>query len=362
MKIKHKVGQLFMIGFQGPRLSPEIIQLIKEYNVGGVILFRRNVQDPSQLYDLCQELQSLSNTHPLLIAVDHEGGRVCRLPLPFTQFPTSLSLGNLRSYSLTYAMAEVMAKELKAVGINMNMAPVLDVNTNPKNPVIGDRSFGENSTVVSSLGLAIIVGLQDQGVIPCGKHFPGHGDTSLDSHERLPTVHHSLKRLQEIDLKPFSHAISNRLRAIMTAHVLYPALDPKYPATLSKKISHTLLRHTMGFEGLVVSDDLEMGAITHQWGMGQASVRAISAGVDLLLICHDHKRQVDGMEAVIQAVQSGKIPQSRLEASLNRVIQLKSDFLRKEEGATKKQAGKTVGCLQHQQISERINREVGSLP
>jgi len=358
VKSQAKVGQLFMIGFEGTRLSKKTIQLIKEYKIGGVILFRRNVEDPSQLFDLCKQIQSLSKDHPLLIAVDHEGGRVCRLPPPFTQFPPSLALGRRKSYSLTYSMAEVMGNELKAVGINMNMAPVLDVNTNPKNPVIGDRSFGESPTRVASLGLAVIVGLQDQGIIACGKHFPGHGDTSLDSHLKLPAVHHSFERLQEVDLKPFVHAISNRLSAMMTAHVLYPALDSKYPATLSKKITHTLLRHTLGFEGVVVSDDMEMGAISHHWERGKASVRAILAGVDLLLICHESKRQIEGMESVIRAVESGKIPKTRLEASVKRILNLKTSFLKKEKGWTRKQAIQTVGCSQHQHISERITTQV----
>jgi beta-N-acetylhexosaminidase len=358
MNAQEKIGQMFMIGFDGTHLPQETKKLIKDYKIGGVILFRRNVQDPSQLFDLCKEIQSLSKGHPPFIAVDHEGGRVCRLPPPFTQFPNSLALGRRKSYSLTYSMAEVMAKELKAVGINMNMAPVLDVNTNPLNPVIGDRSFGDSPTRVSSLGLAVVGGLQDHGMIACGKHFPGHGDTSMDSHEKLPTVNHSIERLQEVDLKPFVHAISNGLSSVMTAHVLYPSLDAKYPATLSKKITHTLLRQSLGFEGVVVSDDMEMGAISHHWEMGKASVKAILAGVDLLLICHESKRQIEGMESVFRAVDSGKIPQHRLEASLKRILLLKDRFLKKEKGWTKKQAIQTVGCSQHRHISERINTQV----
>jgi beta-N-acetylhexosaminidase len=347
-----------MIGFDGTRLPTETIRLIKEYKIGGVILFRRNVDNPSQIFELCQKLQRLSTSYPLLIAVDHEGGRVCRLPPPFTQFPSSLALGRCRSFSLTYAMAEVMAKELKAVGINMNLAPVLDVNTHPQNPVIGDRSFGNSPTLVSTLGLAVIAGLQDLGVIACGKHFPGHGDTVLDSHQRLPVVSRGLRRLQEIELKPFSHAIANRLASVMTAHVLYPALDPKYPATLSKRVIQALLRTKMGYEGLVLSDDLEMGAITDQWDVSNASVRALLAGVDLLLICHDIKHQRNAIEAVKRAVVSGKVSEKRLNTSIQRILRLKERFLMAREGGSSKEAERVVGCAEHREVAERVKREV----
>ena len=326
---------------------------------GGVILFRRNISEPAQLSDLCRQLQSLSKPDPLLIAVDHEGGRVCRLPIPFTQFPTAMDLGLCQSFSLTYSMAKVMAQELKAVGINMNLAPVLDVHTNPQNPVIGDRSFGRNPIRVGSLGLAIIAGLQDHGIIACGKHFPGHGGTSQDSHKKLPTIQDRLESLENIEFKPFQHAIANRVSSIMAAHVLYPALDPQYPATLSKKIIDILLRKTMGFGGVVVSDDLEMGAITNHWKIGPATVKSLLAGVDLFIIGHDASRQIEAMDAVHQAVDSGEISTKRLETSLARVYHLKNSFLKKKEEPTGKKILQTVGSLNHRQISEQIYRKVG---
>lgn len=347
-----------MIGFDGTTPSRETIELIKNYNVGGIILFRRNISDPSQLSDLCRKLQSLSKSTPLLIAIDHEGGRVCRLPPPFTQFPTAMDLGQCQSFSLTYSMAKVMAQELRAVGINMNLAPVLDVHTNPENPVIGDRSFGNNPMRVGSLGLAIIAGLQDHGVIACGKHFPGHGGTSQDSHKKLPTIQDSLKNLENIEFKPFQHAIANRVSTIMTAHVLYPSLDPRYPATLSKKIIDALLRKTMGFEGVVVSDDLEMGAITDHWDIGPATVKSLLAGVDLFIIGHDAQQQIEAMDAIHQAVASGKISKKRLEVSLNRLFQLKNSFLKKKEEPKGKALLDAVGCLNHKEIAERIYRKV----
>jgi beta-N-acetylhexosaminidase len=206
--------------------------------------------------------------------------------------------------------------------------------------------------------LAVIAGLQDLGVIACGKHFPGHGDTALDSHQRLPVVSRGLRRLQEIELKPFSHAIANRLASVMTAHVLYPALDPKYPATLSKRVIQALLRTKMGYEGLVLSDDLEMGAITDQWDVSNASVRALLAGVDLLLICHDIKHQRNAIEAVKRAVVSGKVSEKRLNTSIQRILRLKERFLMAREGGSSKEAERIVGCAEHREVAERVKREV----
>ena len=241
MTLEEKIGQLLVCGFDGLKPSDEIKGLIKDYNIGGVILFSRNIKDPAQTARLCNSLQEISKT-PLFICVDQEGGKVSRLPKPFTQFAGNAAIGKSNSVKLAYAFGEITAKELKAVGINANFAPVLDVNTNPDNPIINERAFSNNPNSVSRFGLAVIAGLQDNGVIACCKHFPGHGDTSLDSHYQMPVVEHSIERLNEIELLPFKHAAENDVAAIMTAHVLYKGLDEKYPATLSKKIIHDLLR------------------------------------------------------------------------------------------------------------------------
>ena len=253
-----------MVGIEGQSPSKATTSLIQKNYFGGVILFSRNLHDPLQCAGLIKSLKAASKETPLFIGIDEEGGRVSRLPRlsgvvpPFTSFPAARTLGKCNDVPLTYNCAEAMAEELFAVGINMNFAPVLDVDTNPKNPIIGDRSFGKTPLVVEEHGLAMMSGLQDNRVISCGKHFPGHGDTAHDSHTTLPVVDLSLSQLMNRELKPFIHLVQNRLATVMTAHVLYPKVDPDYPATLSKKILSSILRQAIGFSGMVVSDDLEM--------------------------------------------------------------------------------------------------------
>lgn len=357
MKLASKIGQLLMVGFQGTTPSKEIQDLIKRHHIGGVILFSRNIKDPVQCEKLTGALQKLSTDAPLLIAVDQEGGRVSRLAPPFTQFPAARALGQADSVTLTYRCAEAMAKELVAVGINMNFAPVLDVDTNPKNPIIGDRSFGSNPTLVSKHGLAMIVGMHDQKIIACGKHFPGHGDTAADSHETLPVVNHPISRLADLEFKPFIHAVENRLSCIMTAHVRYAQLDEKFPASLSKKLISQLLRKTIQFEGVVVTDDLEMKGITDGFTVPEAAVKAVQAGSDLVLVCHSPEQQTAALEAMIHAVENGTISEARLNDSLNRLLRLKESFLLPRRSPHPKQINQVVGCEAHVALVEEIEKK-----
>jgi beta-N-acetylhexosaminidase len=255
-----------------------------------------------------------------------------------------------------------MAKELAAVGINVNFAPVLDVNTNPKNPIIGDRSFGSSPTLVSKHGLAMIAALHDQKIIACGKHFPGHGDTSADSHKTLPRVDHALHRMADLELKPFIHAVENRLHAIMTAHVLYTKLDEKYPASLSKKIITQLLRKTIQFEGIVVTDDLEMKGITDGFTIPEAAVKAIQAGSDLILVCHSLDQQMAVLEALIHAVEKGTISQERLNESLNRILSVKEQFLLPHRTPQPKKVKQVIGCDLHRSLVEEIEKRSEVIP
>ncbi len=225
MTPREKIGQLFMVGFLGTSVTPDLASFIKEYKPGGVILFSRNLESVEQIVDLTNDLQACSPHSPLLISIDQEGGRVSRLPNGFTIFPSCDLLGRCNSTELAYAAAATIAKELRAVGVNMNMAPVLDVNSNPDNPVIGDRAFGTTPDVVCELGLATAAGLQDNKVVACGKHFPGHGDTSVDSHKELPVVEASRERLEAVEFPPFRRAVEQGVVSMMTAHVLYRALD-----------------------------------------------------------------------------------------------------------------------------------------
>ena len=352
MTLEEKIGQLLIFGFDGLKPSDEIKGLIKDYNIGGVILFSRNIKDPAQTARLCNSLQEISKT-PLFICVDQEGGKVSRLPKPFTQFAGNAAIGKSNSVKLAYAFGEITAKELKAVGINANFAPVLDVNTNPDNPIINERAFSNNPNSVSRFGLAVIAGLQDNGVIACCKHFPGHGDTSLDSHHQMPVVEHSIERLNEIELLPFKHAAENDVAAIMTAHVLYKGLDEKYPATLSKKIIHDLLRKEMGFKGLVITDDLEMKAISDNYAIGEAAIGALSAGADIILVCKDHERQKEVRDAVLRAVKDNIITEKRIDESIERIMAVKKHFL-KETKADLKNINDIVGIGKHLNTAKQI--------
>jgi beta-N-acetylhexosaminidase len=352
--LREKIGQLFMLGFSGTSVAPELASFLSNFMPGGLILFARNLEHVDQIARLTNDLQQISPASPLLIAIDQEGGRVSRLPAGFTIFPPCGVIGDCGSAELAYAVASATAVELRAVGINMNMAPVLDVNTNLGNPIIGDRSFSADPTRVCELGLATMAGLQDHKVVACGKHFPGHGDTVADSHKELPVVTASVERLLDRELRPFQHAIENGLTAIMTAHVLYPALDERVPATLSPRILTDLLRDRLRFHGLIITDDLEMQAITDHHGIGEAAILAFQAGADLLLICQDRDRQAAAMEAVHNAVQGGTIPLARVEASLRRITQTQERFLLPYCPADPKAAHGVVGSPAHRALLETI--------
>lgn len=320
-----------MIGFHGTTLTDELKGMVLDYRVGGVILFSRNIESPSQLKDLCNSLQKLSiKSHkiPLLIAIDQEGGRVFRLKPPFRQYPSYGELGWAGSEDAVRSNALLMADELIEIGVNMNMAPVLDVNTNPKNPIIGDRSFSSNPEVVARLGACVIKAFHEKGIIAVGKHFPGHGDTFSDSHLELPVINHEVERLEDIEFKPFVNTFKTGLRAIMTAHVLYPALDPDYPATMSERIITDILRKKLGFNGVVITDDLEMKAIENNYHPEISAIQSVKAGVDMLLICHSRDKQIELFNSILKAVESGEIKEDRIEESLYRIARLKKDFIK----------------------------------
>ena len=352
--LREKIGQLVMMGFSGMEVSPEISSWIQEYQPGGVILFSRNLQSPTQVASLTDTLQSLSPSSPLLMAIDQEGGRVSRLPQGFTIFPPAATVSSCQSLKLAYDAAAVTAKELRAVGVNMNMAPVLDVNTNPTNPIIGNRAFGESPAQVGEYGVATMSGLQDQGVVACGKHFPGHGETTADSHLELPVVTLGKERIEDIEIPPFRQAIQSGLASIMTAHVHYPALDQEFPATLSYPILTDLLRNTLGFDGMVLTDDMEMQAILDHSSVGAASVRALQAGADILLICHQQDRQSEAIHAVEEAINSGQLSMERLDQSVHRVERLKAQYLSSPQSRSSGHIQEVVGCAAHQQVLDTI--------
>ncbi len=356
MTQREKIGQLFMVGFTGMSVTPDLAEFLKEYKPGGMILFARNLESIGQIVELTNDLQRCSPKSPLLISIDQEGGRVSRLPKGFTIFPPCEVLGRCNSSELAYAAAATIAKELLAVGINMNMAPVLDVNSNPDNPVIGDRAFGSTPEIVGELAVLTAAGLQDNQVVACGKHFPGHGDTMTDSHKELPVVDASRERLEAVELPPFRRAVASGVATMMTAHVLYKSLDPRLPATLSPLIITNLLREELRYDGVVLTDDLEMRAIVDHYGVGDASVRALHAGCDVLLICKDREREVAAFEAVEKAVASGAISTERLDQSVGRIQRLKQRFLIPHRPANISQAMLVAGCRTHQALLQNVRQ------
>ncbi|MBX3335108.1 MAG: beta-N-acetylhexosaminidase [Nitrospira sp.] len=352
---RDQIGQLFMIGFDGTTVSPDLASFITEYKPGGIILFARNLESAAQIVDLTNELQRCSPHVPLLISIDQEGGRVSRLPKEFTIFPPCEVLGYCHSSELAYAAAATTAKELKSVGINMNMSPVLDVNSNPLNPIIGDRAFGSDPRIVSELGLATAGGLQDNGVVACGKHFPGHGDTTSDSHKELPIVTADRARLEHIEFPPFRQAVANGVASLMSAHVVYRALDETRPATLSPAIIGRFLREELYFDGVVLTDDLEMHAIIDHYGIGDAAVQAIQAGCDMPLICKDRNGIVAAYYAVEKAATGGDLSAGRLAQSFARIHRLKERFLHSYRPVTISDAKLVVGCRSHKALLRSIH-------
>lgn len=356
MTSREKIGQLFMVGFMGTTVTSDLASFIKEYKPGGVILFSRNLESVEQIVELTNDLQRCSPQSPLLISIDQEGGRVSRLPKGFTIFPPCELIGRCNSGELAYAVAATTAKELRAVGINMNMAPVLDVNSNPDNPVIGDRAFGSVSDVVSEMALVTAAGLQDNKVVACGKHFPGHGDTNADSHKELPVVEASRERLETVEFPPFRRAAAAGIETMMTAHVLYKALDDSLPATLSPDIITHLLREQMQYDGVVLTDDLEMHAIVDHYGPGDAAVRAFLAGCDVLLICKDRDREIAAFESVEKAVASGTIATKRLDQSVTRIQGVKQRYVWPYRPVVISEAKLIAGCRTHQALLHSLRQ------
>lgn len=326
-----KAGQRVMIGFEGHAASDDLKRLLRDYGAGGVVLFARNVDAPEQVADLVREMQSVARDAghdlPLLVAVDQEGGRVARLRSPWTTWPALRAVGRAGSEELARRMGEALAAELVACGIRCDFAPVVDVDTNPRNPVIGDRSLGEDPDLVGRLGAAMVKGLQAGGVIASAKHFPGHGDTDVDSHLALPAVDHSRSRLEDVELRPFRACIEAGVASIMTAHVVVRELDARLPATLSAEVIARLLREGMGYDGVVFSDDMEMRAVADRWPARSAAVLAARAGCDAVLFCKDPHAQVDAIEGLVEAAERDEIPWKEMDSACLRLRHLKERFL-----------------------------------
>lgn len=329
LTLEQKVGQLLMFGFDALTLNNHAIEMIQKYHIGNVILFTRNVKTPEQVFLLNQQLQKLalaSNGVPLFIGIDQEGGMVSRIHQATTSFPGAMTTSANGSLDDCYHLGYLTGQELKAMGVNMNFAPILDVNSNPKNPIIGVRSFSDDKETVSAYAIASMKGLQEH-VIATGKHFPGHGDTSQDSHLTLPRIDKTREALDEVEFVPFKNAIKAGIKAIMSTHIDFPAMTENgLPATLSKRVLTGLLREEFGFEGLIISDGMQMKAIQDNYGTVEATLMAIEVGIDIACICHSYDLQKEAAIRLRNAVKNNILDETILNDRVHRILKAKSEL------------------------------------
>jgi beta-N-acetylhexosaminidase len=323
MTLEQMAGQLIWGGWGGQGGEPTQYDaharfLVEDLQASGIVLMSRNLETPEQVAELTHTLRERAG-RPLLISIDQEGGRICRMPLPGFTFPGSRALGAIDDVRVTREVSRAIGEQLLALGVNVDFSPTLDVNNNPRNPIIGVRAFAEDAETVTRHGVAAIEGFREAGVMPVVKHFPGHGDTSGDSHLELPCLPVSRQRLEEVELVPFRAAIAAGAPAVMTTHILFPALDPKLPSTLSPRILNGLLRTELGFDGVVVTDCLEMKGVADHWSVEETAVLAIEAGADALLVCHTQETQARMHSALCDAVRTGRLTEERLAQSVARI-------------------------------------------
>ena len=355
MTVEEKVGQLLIGGFEGTEIGDQATRLVQEYQVGGLILYGRNIAGAGQLVTLTNGLKALNGDGiPLFLSIDQEGGGVDRMPPEVRRTPGAYCVGQTGSVPAAQSYGDVLAAECAAFGLNLDFAPVLDVWSNRGNTVIGQRAFSADARTVAGLGPAAARRMMDQGIIPAVKHFPGHGDTAVDSHVGLPVVDKSPEELEETELIPFRAAIQSagtdgQVPAVMVAHILLTQLDPERPASLSPAVVTGLLREELGFAGAVLTDDLTMGAVTQSYGLGEAAVLAVEAGCDILLVCHGQDSVPAVRTALLEAVASGRITAERLDESVYRILRLKTEY-----------------ALTNEPVSppdlEALNAQIGAVP
>jgi len=318
------VGERLVIGLPGPRLGPDDVALFRETRAGGLILYRRNFESPAQLRALLGELEAALGRR-LLVATDHEGGRIVMLGQGTTIFPDNLAVGTVGVAEHAFRQGEIEGRELRRLGVDLNLAPVLDVLTERYSPNIGIRAYGRDPARVAALGVARIRGMAAAGLAACAKHFPGKGHSPLDAHLRLPRIDSTWEEMRAVHLPPFVAAVQAGVACVMTSHPVYPNLDPTgVPATFSRVIVEGCLRGELGFRGVVVSDDLEMGAIAETCPVGEAAVRAAAAGHDLLLVCHTAAAQREAARALVEAYRGGALPRRGLEEAVARIRALRA--------------------------------------
>jgi beta-N-acetylhexosaminidase len=307
----------FMLGFQGHTIPSELAEYLA-LGLAGVALYQRNFRSVEHLRDLTAEIRRIAG-RPVLIGIDQEGGTRFALREPFTAWPSAAELGRVGDLALTEQVARAIAMELRAAGCNLNFAPMLDLHVNQESPVTTDRSFGSDPHCVAEIGAAFARGLRDGGVLACAKHFPGHGDAIVDPHLDLPVFMGTMERLNCAELVPFQAGVAANLQLIMTAHILLPQIDPENPASLSRILLDELLRHRMGFGGVILTDDLGMGAIAKRYGPGEAAVKSLRAGTDIVMFCHDWSAVAPAIAVVRKAQDAGRFQETERNASLDRI-------------------------------------------
>ena len=331
MTVRQMLGQKLIFGFHGTELPGEFKELIREYKIGNVILFLRNVQSAAQLRRLCGEIQELIlevTGYPAFIVIDQEGGLVSRLPADAVTVPCAMAVSATDEPDNARAAAQITIRQLQGLGVNFNMAPVLDVNTNPKNPVIGVRSMGDDPRRVACYGEAAVRAYRNTGVFCCGKHFPGHGDTDVDSHLGLPRIDKTVEELEQEELIPFRRCIEAGIPAIMSSHILFPKIETEpVPGTMSRAVITDLLKKRLGFKGLVFSDCLEMAAIQKYYGTARGTVAAIKAGVDLAELSSTISLMRDTAKAVNDAAEQGEFDMEELRESVEKILAVKKAML-----------------------------------
>lgn len=329
--LKTLIGQHFVGGFTGKCLNEEFRRLIREYKIGNVILFKHNIESKEQLTALCEEIQKLvkeETGYPAFIMLDQEGGVVTRLSEDFCNVPEGMALSASGNLEYIKSCAEITSRQLLSCGVNFNLAPVLDINDNPKNPVIGVRSYGDTPEAVVKASEAAISGYVEENMICCGKHFPGHGNTDVDSHLGLPLIEKTLDELEQCELLPFRNAVSKKIPAIMSGHILFPAIEKEnIPATMSRTIITDILKNNLGFQGLIVSDCMEMNAIKKYYGSVQGTIAALKAGVDIICISHSTKAAEECMKAAYQAAENGELSIEGLKESTDKILAYKEKYM-----------------------------------
>ncbi|HEV8310429.1 MAG TPA: beta-N-acetylhexosaminidase [Methylomirabilota bacterium] len=343
-------GEALGVGFEGTTLPADVVALAETSGLAAVILFARNCPSLDTVLALTAAGRALGPD--VLVLVDHEGGRVHRLPPPFTRFPPAAAVGRAKDPALAGAVARAMARELRAAGFDSGLTPVLDCLTDPGNTVIGDRAFAADPETVAACGVAFITAALEEGLIPVAKHFPGHGRTAVDSHLALPQIDAPAAMVEQVELLPFRRAIAAGCLGVMVAHIRYPALDADWPASLSHAVIGGLLRGRLGFTGLVVSDDLEMQAVAQTWGVGAAAVRFVEAGGDLALVCRDATSRGEALGALEAALAAGRLS---LDAARRRRA-----ALRALASARPTPDVGVIGCAEHRELAAEVARRGGA--